>query len=167
MSGGYTFHVDLTSIMLFASALGETNKIYYDEEWAAETHLGEVIAPPTFPAASSHWDPNYGLRGVRKIPEPPPRKAEPEKPDDGAPGRRAGGLGRGLHGEQHYHYHRPVTPGMKLTVTSRPGKRWQKDGKRGGKLHFSETISEFRDDSGQLVVTARSVGIQTSKAVES
>ena len=30
MSDGYRFPVDLTSIMLFASALGETNPIYYE-----------------------------------------------------------------------------------------------------------------------------------------
>jgi len=35
----YLFQVDATSIMLFASAIGETNKIYYDAEFAAGTPL--------------------------------------------------------------------------------------------------------------------------------
>ena len=73
---------------------------------------------------------------------------------------------RGLHAEQHYHYHRPIEPGMKLTVTSKPGKRWEKEGRRGGKLYFGETITEYRDADGELVVTARSVGVQTSQVVE-
>ena len=159
---GYPFYVDLTSIMLFASAVGETNPIYYDEEHAASTSLGGVVAPPTYATASSHWDPNYVLRGVRRIP-PPRERPESEKQRSGGGG---GGLGRGLHGEQHYHYHQPLRPGMKLTVTSRPGERWEKEGRRGGKLLFGETITEYRDESGELVVTARSVGVQTSKAVE-
>ncbi len=74
---GYKFPVDLTSIMLFASALGETNRAYYDEEYAVKQGLGGVIPPPTFSTAGSHWDPKAGLRGVRQIPAPPP---EPDKP---------------------------------------------------------------------------------------
>ena len=69
---GYLFPVDLTSIMLFASSLGETNRAYYDEEYAEERGLGGVIMPPTFPSASSHWNPRHGLRGVRQIPAAPP-----------------------------------------------------------------------------------------------
>ena len=62
MSNGYTFYVDRTAIMLFASAIGETNKIYYDEASAKETPVGGIIAPPSFPTASSQWDGAYFLR---------------------------------------------------------------------------------------------------------
>ena len=127
-----------------------------------------MIAPPTFATAASQWDPSYGLRGVRQIPEPPTETAgvsEPEKEAEDEGGSR-GGLGRGLHAEQHYHYHRPLTPGMKLTVTSKRGKRWEKEGRRGGKLYFGETVTEYRDENGELVITGRSVGVQTSQVVE-
>ena len=67
--------MDLTAIMLFASAIGETNPIYYDEDYAAKTPLEGVIAPPTFANASAHWDPDYFLRGVRRIPAPRPKPA--------------------------------------------------------------------------------------------
>ena len=73
--------------MLFASAIGETNKIYYDEEYARKTPLGGVIAPPSFPIAAAHWNPNYPLRGVRQIPEPPP----PPPPDPSSKGSGSGG----------------------------------------------------------------------------
>ena len=33
-------------------------------------------------------------------------------------------------------------------------------------MHFSESITEFRDENGELVTTAISVGIVTGKAVE-
>jgi acyl dehydratase len=166
MADGYRFPVDLTSILLFASALGETNRIYYDAEYAAGTPLGGVIAPPTFATASAHWDPSYALRGVRRIPAPPARpqgeapRAAPPSPE------AAGGLTRVLHGEQRYEYHRPLRPGMQLRVSQRPGKSWTKQGRRGGRMQFSEHITEYRDESGELVLTGISIGIVTGQAVE-
>jgi hypothetical protein len=55
---------------------------------------------------------------------------------------------------------------MTLSVAGRPGRSWEKEGKRGGRMRFAETITEFRDEQGELVVTATSVGIVTEKAVE-
>jgi acyl dehydratase len=164
MPHGFRFPVDLTSVMLFASALGETNPIYYDEAYAQGTPLGSVIAPPTFSIASALWNPNYALRGVRRIPAPPPADA-PEAPAR-APGGGGPQLTRVLHGEQRFEYHRPLRPGMVLQVASRPGKSWEKEGRRGGRMRFSEIITEFRDENGDLVVTETSVGIVTGKAVE-
>ena len=161
---GHTFHVDRTGILLFASALGETNPIYCDEPYAKGTPLGSVIAPPTFAISSAHWNPDYGLRGIRRMPasKPKPAKAESGVRETAGGG---GNLARVLHGEQRFEYHQPLRPGMKLTVTTRPGKTWSKDGKRGGTLRFSESVSEYRDEQGALVVTTTSVGVLTEKAV--
>jgi acyl dehydratase len=175
---GYLFFVDATSIMLFASAIGETNKIYYDAEFAAASPLGQVIAPPTFPIAAALWNPSYPLRGIRRIPErakhpdsttsagseASDRPARPAGKSDADPGGSA--LARGLHGEQRFQYHQPLVPGMKLRVTTRRGKSWEKQGRRGGVMSFSETITEYRNEDGEKVVTATSVGITTSKRVE-
>ncbi len=167
MADDHEFHVDRTGILLFASALGETNPIYYDEKHAKATPLGGVIAPPTFAISSAHWNPDYGLRGVRKIPasRPKPPRAEGEGRGSGG-GGGGGNLARVLHGEQRFEYHQPIRPGMKLTVTTRPGKTWTKEGKRGGSLLFNETVTELRDEKGELVVTTTSVGVLTGKAVE-
>jgi acyl dehydratase len=158
MSDGFDFPVDRTAILNFASALGETNPVYYDEACARERGLGGVIAPPTFAQAASLWDPDHGLRGVRQIPPPRPR----EGPARGA----AADVSRLLHGEQRFEYHKPLHPGTTLRVTRRPGRRWEKQGKRGGSMQFSETIAEYRDERGELVVTATSVAIITGQAVE-
>ncbi len=168
MADDHDFHVDRTGILLFASALGETNPIYYDEAYAKTTPLGGVIAPPTFAISSAHWNPTFGLRGIRKIPAP---KAAPAAQPTGGGGGGSGGGGGGnltrvLHGEQRFEYHQPIRPGMKLSVTTRPGKTWTKEGKRGGSLRFSESVTEYRDESGALVATATSVGVLTEKAVE-
>ena len=161
MSDGYRFPVDLTSIMLFASSLGETNPSYYDETYAREHGLGGVIPPPTFITAGAHWDPDHGLKGVRRIPPPKPRE---KAPADAAAGGRD--VSRLLHGEQRFEYHQPLHPGTTLTVTRRPGKRWEKRGKRGGVMQFSETVAEYRDEAGELVVTATAVTIITGQVVE-
>lgn len=160
MADEFEFPVERTPILMFAAALGETNRIYHDEAYARATPLGGVIAPPTFGVAAAHWDPTYPLRGVRRIPEAPPRPAQS--------GERIGGgnLTRVLHGEQRFEYHQPLRPGMRLRVSERPGRSWEKEGKKGGKMRFSERITEYRDERGQLVLTATSVGIVTEKAVE-
>ena len=80
--------------------------------------------------------------------------------------KKEGGGGGGLHAEQHFEYHRHLRPGDVLSVTIKPGKKWEKEGKRSGKLKFSETISEYRDQKGELVITARGVGVQTERVVE-
>ena len=170
MSDGTRFPVDLTSIMLFASALGETNPIYYDEEYAVQTPLGSVIAPPTFSIASAHWNPSYPLRGVRRIPAAETSGGARGGEAKGAGAKRGGGGGpnltRVLHGEQRFEYHQPLRPGMLLRASAHPGKSWEKEGRRGGLMRFSEIITEYRDESGERVVTETSVGIVTGKAVE-
>jgi hypothetical protein len=53
-----------------------------------------------------------------------------------------------------------------LTPTLREGETWTKEGRRGGTMTFAENIVEYRDAAGELVVTARGVGVRTSKTVE-
>jgi hypothetical protein len=161
----HEFPVDRTAILNFAAAVGETNPIYWDEAFAKTTPLGGILAPPTFGIASALWNPEYGLRGTRQIPS----RAEPRAPRESGGGGGSGGggsLARVLHGEQRFEYKKPLQPGMQLSVSSRSGKSWEKEGKKGGKLKFSETITEYRDASGELVLVATSVGVLTEKAVE-
>jgi N-terminal half of MaoC dehydratase len=160
----HDFPIDRTAILTFAAAIGETNPIYWDEAFAARTPLGDVIAPPTFGISSAHWNPDYGLRGPRKIPA---RKAAAEQAES-APRGGSGGpnLTRVLHAEQRFEYKKPLQPGMRLTISTRAGKSWEKEGKRGGKLVFTEGVTEYRDASGELVLVATSVSVITGKAVD-
>jgi hypothetical protein len=161
------FPVEAGHIMLFARAIGDTNPIYADRAHAASSDVGGVIAPPTFVQASAQFDPTYFLR-----PQPgkvwfgsgstPSGLSKAPKDESGG----LGGGGTGLHAEQHYEYHRPLLAGAVLSATTKPGRTWEKEGKRAGKLVFSEMITEFRDASGELVVTARGVGVRTERVVE-
>ena len=152
------FPIEAGHIMLFARAIGDKNLIYYDEEYAKSTEPGSIIAPPTFVQASAQFDPDYFLR---------PKIGEPwfgsGKNPTGIPDPGDSDISSGLHAEQHFEYHRHLKPGDVLSATTKPGKTWEKEGKRAGKLSFSETITEYRDQNGELVVTARSVGVKTER----
>ena len=158
-----TFPVEASHILMFARSIGDENPVYTDAEAAKATEAGGIIAPPTFVQASAQFDPNYGLR---------PKIGQPwfgsGKNPTGAvrSGGGGGGGGGGLHAEQHYEYHQPLRAGDVLTATSTPGKTWEKEGRRSGKLVFSESVNEYRNQKGELVVTARSVGVRTERPVE-
>src|SRR5688500_7812363 len=121
------FPVEAGHILMFARAIGDPNPIYADAEKARDQELGEVIAPPTFVQSSAQFDPDYFLR---------PRLGEAWFGSGG----KATGLDKpatssgGLHAEQHYVYHRTVRAGDVLTATVKPGRSWEKEGKRSGKL---------------------------------
>ncbi len=156
------FPVEAGHIMMFARSVGDPNPIYYDEAYARDTEPGAIIAPPTFVQASAQFDPDYRLR---------PKVGEPwfgsgKEPTGAKSGGGGGGGGGGLHAEQHFEYHRHPRVGDVLTATVKPGKSWEKEGRRAGKLIFSETITEYRDQNGELVVTARGVGVRTERPVD-
>lgn len=154
------FPIEQGHIMMFARSIGDPNPAYYGED---------PPAPPTFMQASAQFDPEYILRP--KIGEPwfgsgrEPTGIRRTESGGGAGG--GGGIGSGLHAEQHFEYHQPVRAGEVLTATTKPGARWEKQGRRAGKLVFSESVTEYRNPRGELVVTARSVGVRTERPATS
>ena len=127
--------------------------------------VGAIIAPPTFVQASAQFDDDYPLRP--KVGQPwfgsgrkPSRTRASQRGAAGAAAAAAAAA-------------RACTPSSTTVPprrcgsatcsppTTRPGKTWEKEGRRAGKLVFSETITEYRDQNGELVVTARGVGVRT------
>jgi acyl dehydratase len=164
------FPVEAGHIMTFARAIGDFNPVYFDAELASASEVGGIIAPPTFVQASAQFDADYPLRPRPGVPwfgsgaTPTGRVREPEPTTtDGPNGNHSGGTV--LHAEQHYEYHRPIRAGEVLTLTVRSGETWEKQGRRGGLLHFQETIVEYRGEDGELAVTARGVGVRTEQTV--
>lgn len=146
-----TFPVEATHIMLFRRSIGDYA--------VPDTGLEPAAAPPTFPRAVAQFDPDYPLR----IKDGEPWFGSGKNPTgiDGKP-KTSGGL----HAEQHFEFERPIKPGDVLTVTEKQGKVWEKESKRAGKLNFTESIAEYRDANGELVCTARSVGVTTERPVD-
>ena len=158
-----TFPVEASHILMFARSVGDDNKVYADAEYAKTTEAGGIIAPPTFAQASAQFDPDYFLRP--KIGQPWFGSGkEPTGVKRAAGG--GGGGGGGLHAEQHFEYHRHLKPGDVLTATTKPGNTWERESKRAGKLVFSESVTEYRDQNGELVITARGVGVTTERPVD-
>jgi hypothetical protein len=158
------FPIEEGHVASFARAIGDANEAYYGPD---------AIAPPTFVQASAQWDPDYFLRPKIGQPwfgsgkEPTGIRRDSGSSGGGGASGGGGGGGTGLHAEQHYEYARPLRVGDVLTATVLPGKTWEKEGRRAGKLVFSETVIEYRDQNGELVVTARGVGVRTQKPVGS
>jgi hypothetical protein len=155
------FPVEASHIMMFARSIGDDNPVYHDADDPRTVAAGGIIAPPTFVQASAQFDPDYPLR---------PKPGQPwfgsgagatgvTKSDSGGTSRSGGGL----HAEQHFTYHRQLRPGDVLTATTHPGKTWEKQSKRAGKLLFSESVTEYHDQHGELVITARGVGVKTER----
>jgi hypothetical protein len=153
------FPIEAGHILMFARAIGDEDPV-----WEGALHGADPVpAPPTFVQASAQFDPDYFLR-----PHPGKRWFGSGREATGAtsePGAGGGG-GGGLHAEQHFTYHRPLRSGMVLRATVVPGESWEKQGRRGGRLVFTESVVEYRDEAGELVVTARGVGVRTEKVVE-
>jgi hypothetical protein len=146
-----TMPVEASHIMMFARSIGDENPIYSDAEFAKNSEAGHILAPPTFPRAVYQFDPDYHLRFRPNVPWFGSGK-NPTGLDGPAPSTG------GLHAEMHFEYHRQMKPGDVLT--------WENESRRAGKLLFTETVHEYRAENGELVVTARSVGVKTERPVE-
>ena len=80
------FEVEKGEIKKFAAAIGETNPLYTDEEFAEKSKWGALLAPPTFPTV---------FRSQQRI------QLEDIQ-------------GTRLHGSQSYEYYQPIKAGMKI-----------------------------------------------------
>ncbi len=153
-----TFPVEASHIMMFARAVADDNPVYRDAEKARASEVGGIIAPPTFGQAASQFDPNSAMRP--KVGEKWFGSAKGPTGIEGKP--QSSGT---LHAEQHFEYHRPMRPGDVLTGETKAGKSWEKESNRAGKLLFSERITEYRDQNGELVLSIRGVTVKTERPV--
>jgi hypothetical protein len=140
----YIFPVEHGHILTFARAVGDPA--------ASVPDGGAAATPPTFVVASAQFDPDYRLRPKPGQPWMGSGRAATSAP-------QAAASNRVLHGEQHFEYHRSVRVGQHLTVDTHEGDVTHKQG-RSGLMTFRELISEYRDESGELIVTARSVRVE-------
>ncbi len=146
------FPVEEGHVAAFARALGDENPRWFGPAFTA---------PPTFVIASAQWDPDFALR---------PRAAEPwlgsGRGDTGLKAGQPSPSGTQLHAEQHFEYRRPLRASDVLSATVHAGRTWEKEGRRSGRLSFAERVIEYRDQNGDLVVVARSVGVRMGEPVE-
>jgi hypothetical protein len=134
MTETYEFPIDRSKIREFARA----TKTRHPEYQGADP-----VVPPTFLThARLAWE---------------PRNLDPLT-DLGFDLRRV------LHGEEVYEFHgEPPTAGVTLEVSTRLGRNWEKEGRRGGTMRFAEVVNEFRSSDGQLVATQTTTVVETGR----
>jgi hypothetical protein len=102
-----------------------------------------AIAPPTFLTSAALWAP------------------EGARVDVGFDRKRL------LHGQQEYVFHGPPPrAGQVLRVVERIEDRYEKAGKRGGRMRFAVVVTEYRAEDGTLVAEGRSTLIETAPRQE-
>lgn len=124
--------VERELVRRFAESIGDPHPIYMDEETGRKSRFGENIAPPTFPRVFR----SGSIDGL-KLP--------------------AKGL---IHGEQIYHYERPLLIGEEIYCYSVIEDYFEKDGNTG-KMAFLKIRRNGEDRNGKLVFTEESVLIIT------
>ena len=132
----FTMVVELGKIREFARATKSRNPAY-------DGQPGDTpVSPGTFLMAAAFWQgpPANPFNGIKR------------------------NFQRILHGGQEFTFHGPPPrAGDVLVGTARIDKVYEKPGKRGGSMIFTELVTEFRDPAGRLVAETRSTTIETSK----
>jgi hypothetical protein len=139
----YAFRVEPGHVLAFARAVG-------DDDLASGLPAPGTVVPATFPAAAVQFDPAH-MRGLR--------------PSGALAATSSSTGGSVLHAEQEFEYFAPIRVGDQLTVTEYDGDSWRKQSRRAGGLTFREVIKDYRDASGELVMRARMVLVDTEFAV--
>ena len=124
--------IERTRVKFFAEAIGADDPVHGDVAAARAAGFPDLVAPPTFLFAAE-LESGVLFRFLAEA---------------GIP------IGRVLHGEQGFTWHRPVCVGDTVTVTSEITDIYAK---RGGALEFIVKQSRAVDQAGELVAELRSV----------
>ena len=139
----YTKYIGLTSnkernvvekelVRRFADSIGDHHPIYTDEQVGKQSRYGTNIAPPTFPRVLRSGS-------IEELTLP------------------LNGL---IHGEQIYHYERPLLVGEEVYCYSKIEDYYEKEGSTG-KMGFLKMKRYGEDSNGRLIFTEESITIIT------
>jgi hydroxyacyl-ACP dehydratase HTD2-like protein with hotdog domain len=136
----YTLEIDKTSIRLFARAVGHTDRIYYNEEYARSKGHRSLVCPPGFLG-----QPVYGpdqlprLTGYVRLETP---------------------LKRVLNGGNEFEYFdEDICAGDVLTATTKLADLKERPGSMGPML-FITSETTYKNQQGKVVAKMLSTGIQ-------
>lgn len=131
-SAARSVEVEKGQLKFFASATGETNPIYFDEQAARAAGHPALPAPPTF---------LFCLETM--APDP-----------DSVMGKLGVDIGRVLHGEQGFTHLGAIYAGDTITLKTRVSDIYDK---RGGVLDFIVQDTEAENQNGEKVGVTRTV----------
>ena len=131
------------SFRYFALALQDDNPIYHDQNYAAASRHGGVIAPPTLVCETNQI--------VRQKPNA-----------DGYIGHHWDlpiGNGRFIRGGNEYEFHQPVRPDDRVDVTWTLLDIYERPSKQNGRLVFVISEARYVNQRGELLATNRETNI--------
>lgn len=129
------YEVTGRDIRRFAQAIGETNPVHFDEDYARGTMHGTIIAPPLFCQMFTFED----------VPaDQLPSDGSPVEIDVPLPARRTVG------GASSYEIFKPVRAGDQIAVKTTLKDVFAKEG-RSGKLYFVVVETEFSNQQDEPV----------------
>lgn len=120
------------AVKKFAEAIGDIHPIYFDEETGRNSRFRNNIAPPTFPRTF-----DYGVIEGLNLPNK--------------------GL---IHGEQTFHYERPLLVGEEIVCYSEVKKYFEKNG-NFGEMGFLVLESFGEDLAGNTIFSSTSTVVIT------
>ncbi len=124
--------VERGAVKKFAESIGDLNPIYFDEEVGKQSRFGQNIAPPTFARVF-----DYGIIEGLNLPNK--------------------GL---IHGEQIYHYERPLVIGEDVYCYAKVSDYYEKSGAMGN-MGFIVLENNGEDQDGNPIFTSKSIVILT------
>ena len=129
----------------FARAVKDESPVYADPRAAQAAGFTGIPAPPTYDFAMHHWG---------QFPEVQPEGAGTPHPMVEAMGELLANGGLILHGEQDFVYHQPLVVGATLTSQGTVTDIYEKQSSSGKTMTFIVTETQWRDASGDPVVTS-------------
>jgi len=149
--GTVACEVEKGSIKRFADAVGETNPLYWDEDYAAKSRFGSIIAPPGF----FGWPIKLPMGAVFVRPT--------DISDSGVTdGMRAAlakaGFWRVVDGGVEYEFFKPIHAGDVLQANSVIKEVREREGKTG-KMAFVIMETTYHNQKKELVAVQSSTAI--------
>lgn len=137
------FEVTRVDIRKIADASGDRNPLYWDDDYAAASRYGGIIAPPDFFGWPVKWNPNLPFVNISDLTVflfTELMKA---------------GYFRAINAGMESEYFKPIHPGDALIVTSEIISIEEKEGKKGGKMLISSVESTIVNLNGDIVAKQR------------
>ncbi|MBI2859297.1 MAG: MaoC family dehydratase N-terminal domain-containing protein [Chloroflexi bacterium] len=144
------YEVEKGSAKRYAVAADDLNPLYLDEETAANSKYGAIVAPPGF----------FGW----PVKQPSPRF--PKLMQDMMEALADAGFPDILDGGSDYEFHRPARAGDTIVCSRKVADLFSRGGSSGRKMAFFVIENSFTNQNGQLVCKMRQTIIALSKVTQ-
>ena len=128
------YEIERGMIRRFVQAVDNPNIPWGDDEYAKKNQYGNIVAPPAFIVIVGNEQMREVIEAILTI-------------------------GGGLHGSTELECYQPVRPGDRITVTTKVGDMYERQGKKAGKLVFIGIDMTYTNHKQELVAKCRQTSI--------